>query len=525
MKIATSADRAELGKIEQGDIDAWRAFNGSFTNVEVTPSDLLQRICDGYAYTAQHRRYRKADNFLAGQHIALDMDTGDERSSFEHLLQNEFINQHAAFLHTTPSHTAEMPKARVVFVLDRPIYEAGKYALLAESLVHRFQTADRMCKDAARFFYGAKGCDSHWLGNVLSLETAAAELVEPYRRHLEAEREAATESRVVVGSGNVPERLLQAHSTSLLERVRTAPDGQKYETLRNVSIAFGGYVAGGYYGEGDVLNWLDDAIRQNPNNVQDLRAAFAAIRESVAYGKGRPLYFELSEKDGELTQRLDDIHPPLLPEQKSQIAAIVEGIQERRIWQAFHDGMAHVHREIWQVRYGLAESAVDYFGLGYCKRQIDETTGEIVEDALTVPFRDIAGDVVNVEYRLPGGQFAYEQTVAPSLCYVNGADDAPLILADDSLTAITTYLHFGSVTIDGKEPTIAGLPHLPIDETAVEHDRVIVILSPGTETAGRGLGKLRSRARFLRLPYSIDKLANHVDRREFGWMLRQAKAV
>lgn len=174
--IAVTDNRAELGKITQGDLSSWRVFNGSFKNVTVSPEELSSLIQHGYAYTTQHNRYRSADNFIQGQHIALDMDTGDERSSIAVLQDDPFISRYASFIHTTPSHTTEHPKARVVFCLDRAIRDVSKYAELAQALVWRFQLADKSCRDAARFFYGSKGCDVAWLGNTLTLQDAAREL-------------------------------------------------------------------------------------------------------------------------------------------------------------------------------------------------------------------------------------------------------------------------------------------------------------------------------------------------------------
>src|SRR5690606_36496793 len=101
----------------------WSRFNGQFQNVDISPVKLVSLIHKGHAYTTQHKRYRKADNFLCGQHLALDLDTEDERSSFDYLLQREFIAHNASFLYTTASHTEQNPKCRVVFVLDRPIYD------------------------------------------------------------------------------------------------------------------------------------------------------------------------------------------------------------------------------------------------------------------------------------------------------------------------------------------------------------------------------------------------------------------
>lgn len=511
MKIALSNYRAETGKIAQGDIDAWREFNGSFRNVDISPEELMARIKQGYAYTAAHGRYRHSNNFICAQHLALDMDTQDERSSIAVLTADPFISQYAAFIHTTPSHTAEKPKARVVFVLDRPIHNAGKYAELMTALVSRFEIADKACKDAARFFYGAKDCQTAWLGNTLILEDAAKELVSPYRDKLEAQRlkaEQAAKNRVVVSSEEIPERVLQKHSQSLLDRVRNAPDGEKYITLRDTAITFGGYVAGGYYPRIDATNWLQGAIRSNGNNVQDLQAAFRTIEESVAYGMARPLHFELN---GQKNDDLDGINPPLTPAQRAQVQRIIS----RDLWQAYHDGMSQAQREHWH-KCGFDDSLVDYFNLGYCKRRVDEETGEILEDALTVPFANADGQVVNIEYRHEDGRITYE-TEQPAIYYIERTD-SPLLLWPDTVTALRSYLHFGSLPY-----TFCGLPQLPLDNDMVS-GTAVVILEPETETAGRRLKRLD--ARFVRLPMAAKEMVRRgIDKNTLYWYIQQARGV
>jgi len=55
-------------------------------------------------------------------------------------------------------------------MLDQPIMQAKNYTLAASALLWLFGTADRQCKDAVRFFYGAPGCDMLRLDNVLPLD-------------------------------------------------------------------------------------------------------------------------------------------------------------------------------------------------------------------------------------------------------------------------------------------------------------------------------------------------------------------
>lgn len=294
--IAVSNSRAELGKIPLGD-PAWGAFNGSFRNVNITPEKLGELIQQGYAYTTQHTDYRKAENFVQGQHLALDFDTGDELSSIAVLTQDPFIARHAAFIHTTPSHKPEQPRARVIIPLDRPVKDGAKYAELAQALVWRFPIADQSAKDIARFFYGSKGCEVLWLGNTLTLEDAARELILPYRAAMETLQK-VVQPGAIVTSSDVPEKVREKHRNSLLDGVQNAPDGEKYVTLRNTAITFGGYIAGGYYNRLDVTNWLQGAIRNNRNNVKDLNAAYQTIDEGISYGEKQPLYFSPPSTNG-----------------------------------------------------------------------------------------------------------------------------------------------------------------------------------------------------------------------------------
>jgi len=158
-------------KIPPGDT-FWHDFNKSFQNRTLTCLDLADAVYTGHPFTTWHRNgWRTSANYDQGQHLALDFDTEDQRSSLTTLRQDHFIAKHAAFLYTTPSHTPAAPKARVVFLLDTPIMQSKNYALAAAALLWLNGTADRQCKDPVRFFYGSLDCDVIYLENVLPLET------------------------------------------------------------------------------------------------------------------------------------------------------------------------------------------------------------------------------------------------------------------------------------------------------------------------------------------------------------------
>lgn len=294
----------------------WNKFNGSFRNVDIPPRKLMQLIQEGRAYTTQHKRYRKADNFLAGQHLAIDMDTGDERSSFEHLLQNEFIREYASFLHTTASHTPAAPRSRVVLTLERPIPVAAAYTELASALVWKFDSADKRCRDASRIFFGSEGCEISFLGNILNNEIADIRLALPYREHLQEQEEKRKEilkRGTIARAGEVSESSLDNLWDALLDHIVFAPHGQKYDTLLRISRTFGGYVASGYIERHHARNLLVSAISKR--NIDSLAVAERAIDDALEYGQADPLYVKRHERNGTSLLVLDTPTPQRLATQ------------------------------------------------------------------------------------------------------------------------------------------------------------------------------------------------------------------
>lgn len=169
-KIAFSSYSLD-SKIASGD-SFWGDFNRSFDNVDLDSIEIINLIYTGYPFTTWHtNNWRTGENYQLGQHIGIDFDTGDANSSLAHLAADKFIAKYADSIYTTPSHTPEAPRARVLFLLDTPIHQSPNYTLAVASLLWLFGgTADRKCKDAVRFFYGSIGCDVEYIANVLPLD-------------------------------------------------------------------------------------------------------------------------------------------------------------------------------------------------------------------------------------------------------------------------------------------------------------------------------------------------------------------
>jgi hypothetical protein len=158
-KIAFSA--MATGKLPSGD-PRWEPFTRSFINHEMDILSIYNEIFLGHSYCAWlNGDRRKSDNFMLAQHIAIDLDTEDKRSDIDRLVNHPMYRAYGGMIHTSPSHRPNAPRARVMFFLDQPITNGEGYSKAYETVASFFDGADTVCKDPARFFYGAVDCFAH----------------------------------------------------------------------------------------------------------------------------------------------------------------------------------------------------------------------------------------------------------------------------------------------------------------------------------------------------------------------------
>lgn len=231
-KIKIAINRRSTGKLPPGD-PAWATFNDDFENKELEPIGIVEAVYGGHAYTTWHNGRRKLENFVLAQHVAIDMDTGDERSDRSTLLANPWVRSYACVIHPTPSSTTEAPRSRVIFALDQPVTNADNYRKLAEFMVSQFDGADSACVDASRFFYGCKGADIWFDNNVLPL----AHVRHFYRR---ATLAAAPTARARIEAANNPKviRMDERRAERIIEMTHgdALPDMEKcLDALRTIN--------------------------------------------------------------------------------------------------------------------------------------------------------------------------------------------------------------------------------------------------------------------------------------------------
>lgn len=259
MSIRIAVNRMALdAKLGEGD-PRWKQFTGGFVNQELEVLDIANAIYTGHAYCPwQQTQWRASDNFDSAQHIAVDLDTGDARSSFDHLLTLDLVRMYAGLIHTTPSHTPDRPRARVLFFLDRPITDPEAYRQATIFWLSLFDGADPVCKDPSRFFYGAKNCEIWFSENVLP--------VSHMRRYFKAYgRTHPVDRPNVIRLDEYRKPPADAGSAcaldTLADRVRQAREGSRNTTLNAQAFLAGKDVQAGRYSRLDAEGALLAAAR------------------------------------------------------------------------------------------------------------------------------------------------------------------------------------------------------------------------------------------------------------------------
>src|SRR5271169_1770745 len=118
---------------------------GTFQNVDLTAAELAQDIKNGYAFCAQHKnKWRQQSNFTESGFLAVDIDHG---LTVQDALDDDYVQTYASIVYTTPSHTDEFHRFRIVFELDKPITDTGRMRDALTGLIMRLG-GDASCKDA-----------------------------------------------------------------------------------------------------------------------------------------------------------------------------------------------------------------------------------------------------------------------------------------------------------------------------------------------------------------------------------------
>jgi hypothetical protein len=106
----------------------------------------------GYAISpALISDHRIEENFLSHSIALVDID---EKMKTTDLATFDFYQKYGSGFYTTPSHTAQDHRFRIIYRLENDITSAQEMRMLYEGLLAIHGAADISCKDSVRLFYG-----------------------------------------------------------------------------------------------------------------------------------------------------------------------------------------------------------------------------------------------------------------------------------------------------------------------------------------------------------------------------------
>ena len=147
--------------------DISEGYENKFINFDGTLAHLAQAINLGVAYSYQYYfEERSTKNFLCADILSIDIDKGLTLSD---ALENTLIKNYCSLLYTTPSHTIDHHRFRLVFILPRTISDSKELKAANKSLARRLG-GDMSATDAGRIFYGSSNSNPQILGKAISEE-------------------------------------------------------------------------------------------------------------------------------------------------------------------------------------------------------------------------------------------------------------------------------------------------------------------------------------------------------------------
>ena len=161
MKVAINKNI--INKIDENDKKLWSMSGKTFVNLDITPRQFVNFINKGFPFCSQHEGNRSSKNFLCSDVLAVDIDEG---MTVVEALSNNYVKKYALLIYTTPSHTENFQRFRIVFQLNTTITDNNVMRAAFNGVIRKFG-GDPSCKDACRLFFGSKGSNPVLIGNIL----------------------------------------------------------------------------------------------------------------------------------------------------------------------------------------------------------------------------------------------------------------------------------------------------------------------------------------------------------------------
>jgi P4 family phage/plasmid primase-like protien len=171
----------KVGKHQQ------RELQGGFQPHLLSIDEITSHILEGHAVSPalmdrdqDGKSIRKNSAFRQAQLVFLDIDNsvtvnGTKRRKddgqgyvpWDRVINNKAVKDMAYLAYTTPSHTDDWHRFRIVFCLPAPVTDVNRYREIVKAFVAKLN-ADESCKAPVNIFYGNTKADIHPFGNILT---------------------------------------------------------------------------------------------------------------------------------------------------------------------------------------------------------------------------------------------------------------------------------------------------------------------------------------------------------------------
>lgn len=331
----------------QKDKAAAASLTYNFAVCDVTPDELAKRILARQNIAAiclndKGQFHRAKKYFREADIVGVDIDNdGPSYLSLEEALAHPLVRQHCLLVYTTPSHTPEHHKFRLLFWLPETITDRERFEQIVRALIHLFN-GDEACKDCSRFFYGAgENGLVKLLGYRLTqavldeLLTEFAPLAEESCRPLENESTSAQDWVAYNFDGESIEARKQMYAQRAIDIATRIIDesvppvgdyhGNRHKARTRAAYLLGGYVAGGILMQHEARAALSSAVSRN---TSDFNAAMQTVDDCLSAGLSEPITFDMLEREREQYLRQKHaaprIQPPALEERRTKAQALRE---------------------------------------------------------------------------------------------------------------------------------------------------------------------------------------------------------
>ncbi len=152
-----------------------KSFVEGFEVYDVTLDEFIEVLTKGIGFSyVFDGGIRKAQNFQMSDCLCVDVDGGLRLGDAE---VHPFVKEFASFIYTTPSHTSDIHRFRIVFLLEQSIEDATELTFATRALAQMLG-GDLSVSDPARLFYGNSEARVIQLGHVLPSESVAQLITE-----------------------------------------------------------------------------------------------------------------------------------------------------------------------------------------------------------------------------------------------------------------------------------------------------------------------------------------------------------